>query len=129
MIRTAETATCRLGPGGRLHWTRIDAKNRRTIEKRARKAKQACRPFDIVLATLFEAERELLVWAVPYGVLQEAIGHGAFYIYEKEFGRHVAGIRKEGRPLGDLDLRKYLMRFELTASELETVREIQDRED
>lgn len=125
MVRTAESSTCR--PDDRLHWTRIDEKNRRTIEKRAREAKQAGRPFDIVLATLFEAERELLIWAVPYAVLQEAIGRGALYIYE-EGGRHVARISGEERPLGDLDLHAYLFRNELTVPELEAVRAARSRE-
>ena len=130
IIRTANQKTCWPSsrvPDKRLHWTKFD-EDVSAIEAHERDAERAGQQMTIVLATYFPDDGEVCCWTIPFRVLRPALGHDALYIRE-EGGRHVAEIRNEGRPLGGLDLREYLMRFELTASELETVREIQDRED
>jgi hypothetical protein len=126
LVRTAESSTCR--PDGRLHWTKVDRDNLLTIEERARVANQANRPFDLVFATLFDERRELLIWAVPYALIRDALGKGALYIRWDEMKRHVVEIAQHERPLGDLDLRAYLFCYELTDQEFEDVCTARTRE-
>lgn len=130
IVRTANETTCSPSlrvTDARLHWTKFGL-DVSAIEAHDREAGRAGQQMTVVLATYFPADGEVCCWTVPLRVLRPAMGRDALYIRE-EGGRHVAGIAEDVRPLGDLDLRAYLLRLELTAPELVTVREIRDCED
>jgi len=100
------------GYGNRLHWS--SAPDLELFGDRMQAARDSNRLLDFVFATAFN---DLWIWIIPAHICHSLTAFREIYIKELPDGRQVMGVEGNQRPLGDLDLRRFLIIEDLSEEE------------